>query len=165
MMIPGYIQEGTFAGHGVFFVGLEERISSPFECSVEIMENRESFLVSGYYQHPSTIDRRSFSASLSKPRASLASLTVGALDLSDATLGELTGVLSTSGTSVLIQARSNDFQTQISQRWDGLHQDHRFHVHGVVVQDGKPPIHYSLSFGNVDPRLAKSNVLALGDSA
>ena len=165
MIMPGYIQEGTFAGHGVFFVGLEERISSPFECSVEIMENRESFLVSGYYQHPSTIDRRRFSASLSKPRASLASLTMGAFDLCDATLGELTGVLSSSGASVLVQACSKDGQSQISQRWDAVPQDHCFHVHGAVVRAGKPPIHYSLSFGNIDPRLAKSNVMALGNSA
>jgi hypothetical protein len=165
MMLPGFIQAGTFAGSGEFYVGLEGRSRTPFECSVEITKNRESFKVEGYYRLPSNTKKRRFSGTLSTPRNSLASQMTWEFNLDEATLGKLSGVLSSSRGSVLIQASSGDGQIQISQRWDALPQEHCFHVHGIVVRAGESPIDYSLSFGNVDPRLAKSNVMALRDSA
>ena len=109
MMMPNYIREGTFAGSGFFYTGQKEPTQTPFECFVEIAINRESTLISGYYQFPSTIDRRRFSASLSNRKVGFTSLTMPTLatfDISDTTLGESSGILSSSGPSMLVQACS-----------------------------------------------------------
>jgi len=164
-MIPGYIQVGTYAGSGVYFVGPEDRDGSPFECTVEITGNSRRFLISGYFRRSTETAKRQFSGSFNNLRHSLTKLTIDAIELRVAALGEFTGVLSNDGTSILIQASSDSGEIQISQRWDELLQKHCFSVHGVVIQPGMPPMHYSLTFGNVDPRLVKSNVLALDDSA
>lgn len=164
-MMPGYIQGGTFAGNGVFFVGAEDRRGSPFECTVEITQSRERFMISGHYRRVTDIAKHRFSGSFSTQRRALAGPTVEAIELSTAAVGELTGVLSNAGMRVLIQAISDSGEIQISQRWDELPQEHCFSVQGVIVRAGIPPMHYSLSFGNIDPRLAKSNVVALDSSA
>ncbi len=164
-MMPEYIQGGTYAGSGVYFVEAEDRRGSPFECTVEITENSRRFLISGHFRRSTETAKRRFSGSFSTLRHALARPTIDAIELRVAALGEFTGVLSNAGTSILIQASSDSGEIQISQRWDELLQKHCFSVHGVVIQPGMPPMHYSLTFGNVDPRLAKANVLALGNSA
>jgi len=163
-MMPGYIQGGTYAGSGVCFVGAEDQRGSPFECTVEITENGARFQFSGYFRRPTDNARHQFSGSFSTLRRAVFGPAIDAIDLRVAAL-EFTGVLSNAGTSVLIQASSNSGEIQISQRWDELPPEHCFSVQGIVIQSGMPPMHYSLSFGNVDPRLAKANVLALGKSA
>ena len=165
---PNSIKEGRFTGGGFYFTGLSKPNRSLFDCSLDITVSRDSVLVSGYYQYPSTGDRRRFSASLCEHNISdfrsAKSPTIGVFDLTDDTLGELTGILSTSGASMLIQAGSNDGEIQISQRWDALRKDDCFHIHGIVVRNGTSPIHYSLTVGKCEPELAKSNVMAVGDS-
>jgi len=160
-MMPGYIQGGTYAGSGVCFVGAEDQRGSPFECTVEITENGARFQFSGYFRRPTDNARHQFSGSFSTLRRAVFGPAIDAIDLRVAAL-EFTGVLSNAGTSVLIQASSNSGEIQISQRWEIIHQQ--------IIDEQQltcqyPPMHYSLSFGNVDPRLAKANVLALGKSA
>ena len=166
---PNYIQEGRFTGGGFYFTGLSKPNRSSFDCSLDITVSRDSVLVCGYYQYPSTGDRRRFSASLGEHNISdfrsAKAPTIGAFDLTDDTLGELAGILSTSGMSMLVQASSNDGEVQISQRWDPLPKDDCFHVHGIVFRKGTSPIHYSLTVGKVDPQLAKSHVIAARESA
>ncbi len=149
----------------MYFVGAEDQHGSPFDCTVEITENSRRFLISGHFRRSTETAKRQFSGSFNNLRHSLTKLTIDAIELRVAAPGEFTGVLSSVGTSILIQAGSDSGEIQISQRWDQLLQEHCFSVQGVVIQPGMPPMHYSLTFGNVDPRLVKSNVLALGDSA
>ena len=164
---PNYIEEGKYTGGGFCFTGLSKPNRSSFDCSLDIKVSRDSVLVSGYYQYPSTGDRRRFSASLCEHNisdlSSVKTPTIGAFDLNDDTLGELTGILSTSGMSMLVQASSEDGEIQISQRLDPLRNDNCFHVHGIVVRTGSPPIHYSLTVGKIESRSAKSNAIVIGD--
>ena len=166
---PNYIKEGRFTGGGFYFTGLSKPNRSSFDCSLDITVSRDSVLVSGYYQYPSTGNRHQFSALLCEhyisDLRSVKAPTIGAFDLTDDTVGELSGILSTSGTSMLLQASSIDGEIQISQRWDPLPKDDCFHIHGIVVRAGVSPIHYSLTVGKIDPNLAKSNVMDVGISA
>ena len=87
IITPSYIQEGTYTGGGFYFLGLRKHNSSPFDCSFDIELTREAFLVSGFYQYPSTVDRHKFSASLGEQcisdLRSVKTPIIGSFDLND----------------------------------------------------------------------------------
>ena len=70
-MIPGYIQDGTYAGNGVCLIGVEDSRGSPFECTVEIVQNRDRFMISGHYRGPTDIAKHRFSGSFGAQRRTL----------------------------------------------------------------------------------------------
>jgi len=75
-----FIQGGTYAGSGIYFVGTEDRDGSPLECTVEITDNSARFLVSGYFRRPTDTAKRRFSGSFSTLRHALTRLTIDAIE-------------------------------------------------------------------------------------
>ena len=161
-MNPRFIECGLYSGGGLSFSGTEDFNGLPVECTIEITADGKNFAISGFYRSDANGEKHSFTAVISR---SLWLPRISPIEFHVHSLGSISGVATASRTGVLILGRSDDGKIQVSQRWDELDQKNCFGISGIVSQTQNPLIAYSLSFGRIDFRHAKSNVVALGDSA